>query len=45
MQNVSAYTSIPVLLLIHHSGEVDSIDVGSPYIIITELDGVALRTT
>jgi hypothetical protein len=42
MQYVKVHTTIPVPHIIHHSVEVDSGGVGSPYIIMTKEDGVAL---
>ena len=42
MEYVRVHTSIPVPRIIHHSIEVDSGGVGSPYIIMTKVDGVAL---
>ena len=42
MQYVRAHTSIPVPRIIHHNVEVDSSGVGSPFIIMTKMDGVAL---
>ena len=44
MQYVRAHTSIPVPRIIHHSVEVDSGCVGSSYIIMTKVDGVALSS-
>ena len=44
MQYVRAHTSVPVPRIIHHSVEVDSGGVGSPYIIMTKVDGVALSS-
>ena len=44
MRYVRAHTSIPVPRIIHHSAEVDSGGVGSPYIIMTKVDGVALSS-
>ena len=44
MQYVRAHTSIPVSRIIHHSVEVDSGCVGSSYIIMTKVDGVALSS-
>jgi hypothetical protein len=45
MQHVKVHTSIPVSHIIHHSVEVDSGGVGSPYIIImTKVDRVALSS-
>ena len=44
MQYVEVHTSIPVPHIIHHSVEVDSSGVGSPYIIMTKVDGVALSS-
>ena len=44
MQYVRAHTSIPVPRIIHHSAEVDSGGIGSPYIIMTKVDGVALSS-
>ena len=42
VRRVRAHTSIPVPLIIHYSAEVDSGGFGSPYIIMTKVDGVAL---
>ena len=42
MQYVRTHTSIPIPRVIHHSVEVDSGGVGSPYMIMTKVDGVAL---
>jgi aminoglycoside phosphotransferase (APT) family kinase protein len=44
MQYVRAHTRIPVPRVIHHSVEVDSDGVGSPYMIMTKVDGVALSS-
>ena len=44
MQYVRANTSIPVPHIIHHNIEVDSGGVGSPYMIMTKVDGVALSS-
>ena len=44
MQYVRAHTNIPVPRIIHHNVEVDSGGVGSPYIIMTKVDGVALSS-
>ena len=44
MQYVEAHTSIPVPHIIYHSVEVDSTGVGSPYIIMTKVEGVALSS-
>ena len=44
MQYVRAHTSIPVPRVIHHSVEVDSGGVGSPYLMMTKVDGVALSS-
>ena len=44
MQYVRAHTSIPVPRIIHHNVEVDSSGVGSPFIIMTKMDGVALSS-
>jgi len=44
IQYLRAHTSIPVPRIIHHSAEVDSGGVGSPYIIVTKVDGVALSS-
>ena len=42
MQYVRAHTSIPIPRVIHHCVEVDSGGVGSPYMIMTKVDGVTL---
>ena len=44
MKYVSAHTSIPVPRVIHHSVDVDSGGVGSPYMIMTKVDGVPLSS-
>ena len=44
IQNVRSHTSIPAPRIIHHSVEVDSSSVGSPYIIMTKVEGVALSS-
>ena len=44
MQYLSAHTSIPVPRIIHHSVEVDSNGIGSPYIIMTKVEGIALSS-
>ena len=44
MQYVRAHTGIPVPRIIHHSVEVDSSSVGSPYIKMTKVEGVALSS-
>ena len=44
MQYVRAHTNISVPRIIHHSVEVDSGVVGSPYIIMIKVDGVALSS-
>jgi hypothetical protein len=44
MQYVEVHTNIPVPHIIHHSVEVDSGGIGSPYIIMTKVDGVALSS-
>ena len=44
MQYVRIHTSIPVPDVIHHSVELGSGSVGSPYIIMTKVDGVALSS-
>ena len=44
MQYLSAHTSIPVPRIIHHSVDLDSNGVGSPYIIMTKVDGVVLSS-
>jgi aminoglycoside phosphotransferase (APT) family kinase protein len=42
MRYVRAHTSAPVPHIINHSVEADGDGVGSPYIIMTKVDGVAL---